>query len=69
MREHGLGEIASLGNAAKVPTRWLIDPTIRADLEKPDPVDLSTLRREPTTCYVILPVEVMTEFHSREFPR
>jgi len=62
MREHGLGEIASLGNAAKVPTRWLIDPTIRADLEKPNPVDLSILRREPTTCYVVLPERVMTEF-------
>jgi type IV secretion system protein VirD4 len=61
VRAHGLGEIASLSNAAKVPTRWVADRMIRADLEK-DGVDFARLRQEPTTIYVILPSTEMTEF-------
>ncbi len=61
VREHGLGEIASIGSAAKTPTRWLIDPLMGASLEGHG-VDFRRLRDEPITVYVILPPGEISEF-------
>jgi type IV secretion system protein VirD4 len=51
-------EISSIRSSADTQTRWLLSQPMRDDLSRPG-VDLSRLKKRPTTIYVILPAERM----------
>jgi type IV secretion system protein VirD4 len=55
-------EMSSIRSTADTQTRWLLSEPIRADMAKPG-IDFASLKREPTTVYVILPAERL-ETHS-----
>lgn len=55
-------EIAAIIGTADTQTRWLLSDAMAADLEK-DGVDFATFKDTATTCFVILPAE-MLETHA-----
>lgn len=51
-------ELASIIGTADTQTRWLLSDAMAADLEK-DGVDFATFKDRATTCFVILPAELL----------